>query len=99
MARKSRTDKEAEDILATMIALPVATVIAGFKALEVFAGWLGRKAAQYDNKKSKNRSKKDIVYKELDDWQKKEVNEGNYDSYNFEEEELEEDDYYNEDDE
>ena len=42
--------------------------------------------------------KDDIVYRELEDWQKKEVDEGRYDSYNFEEEELEEDDYYSEDD-
>ena len=40
----------------------------------------------------------DIVYNELEDWQKREVDEGNYDSYNFEEDELEEDDYYYEDD-
>ena len=40
----------------------------------------------------------DIVYRELEDWQKKEVDEGNYDPYNFEEDELEEDDYYYEDD-
>lgn len=42
--------------------------------------------------------KKDIVYEELEGWQKKEVDQGKYDSYNFEEEELEEDDYYYEDD-
>ena len=40
----------------------------------------------------------DIVYRELEDWQQREVDEGNYDSYNFEEDELEEDDYYYEDD-
>ena len=40
----------------------------------------------------------DIVYNELEDWQKREVDEGDYDSYNFEEDELEEDDYYYEDD-
>ena len=43
--------------------------------------------------------KEDIVYDELEDYQKKEVKNNNYDSYNFEEDELEEDDYYNEDDE
>ncbi len=36
---------------------------------------------------------------ELEDWQKEEIKNGNYDSWNFEEEELEEDDYYYEDDE
>ena len=34
----------------------------------------------------------------LEDWQKEEVKKGNYDPWNFEEE-LEEDDYYYEDDE
>ena len=34
----------------------------------------------------------------LEDWQKEEVKKGNYDPWNFEEEELEDDDYYNEDD-
>ena len=34
----------------------------------------------------------------LEDWQKEEVKKGNYDPWNFEEEELEEDDYYSEDD-
>lgn len=33
----------------------------------------------------------------LDDNQKKEVKEGNYDAWNFEEEDLEEDDYHYED--
>lgn len=47
--------------------------------------------------KSSNKKEEDIVYDSLEDWQKEEVDEGNYDSYNFEEEELEEDDYYNED--
>ena len=34
----------------------------------------------------------------LEDWQKEEVKKGNYDPWNFEEEDLEEDDYYYEDD-
>ena len=34
----------------------------------------------------------------LEDWQKDEVKKGNYDPCNFEEEDLEEDDYYYEDD-
>lgn len=34
----------------------------------------------------------------LEDWQKEEVRKGNYDPWNFEEEDLEEDDYYYEDD-
>lgn len=34
----------------------------------------------------------------LEDWQRKEIKDGNYDSWNFEEEELEDDDYYSEDD-
>lgn len=36
---------------------------------------------------------------QLDENQKKEVEQGNYDPFNFEEDELENDDYYSEDDE
>lgn len=35
---------------------------------------------------------------DLDSFQTDELNKGNYDSWNFEEEDLEDDDYYNEDD-
>ena len=35
----------------------------------------------------------------LEDWQKEEVKKGNYDPWSFEEEDLEDDDYYGEDDE
>ena len=42
-------------------------------------------------------TKDDIVYDSLEDWQKKEVDNGGYDSTSFEEEDLEEDDYYFED--
>lgn len=35
---------------------------------------------------------------DLEDWQKKEVENGNYDETAFEEDELEEEDYYSEDD-
>ena len=37
--------------------------------------------------------------KDLEDWQKELVKENKHDSFNFEEEELEDDDYYSEDDE
>ena len=50
---------------------------------------------QYEYNDNDNDS---IVYKELEDWQQKEVDNGNYDETAFEEEELEEDDYYYEDD-
>lgn len=43
-----------------------------------------------DNKKDNN---------DLEDWQKELVKENKQDSFNFEEEELEDDDYYSEDDE
>lgn len=43
-----------------------------------------------DNKKDNN---------DLEDWQKELVKENKYDSFNFEEEELEDNDYYSEDDE
>jgi len=42
-----------------------------------------------DNKKDNN---------DLEDWQKELVKENKHDSFNFEEEELEDDDYYSEDD-
>lgn len=35
----------------------------------------------------------------LEEWQKEEVKKGNADPWNFEEEDLEDDDFYNEDDE
>ncbi|MBP5684255.1 MAG: hypothetical protein J6X02_03260 [Bacilli bacterium] len=35
----------------------------------------------------------------LEEWEKEEVRNGNQDIFNFEEEELEDDDYYSEDDE
>ena len=45
-----------------------------------------------------NNYKKDIVYNSLDNHHKKLVDKGLYDSTSFEEDELEEDDYYYEDD-
>ena len=44
---------------------------------------------QDDNKKDNN---------DLEDWQKELVKEKKYDTFNFEEAELEDDDYYSEDD-
>ena len=35
----------------------------------------------------------------LEEWEKEEVRNGNHDIFNFEEEDLEDDDYYSEDDE
>ena len=52
---------------------------------------------EYKEEQSNNTYNNDIVYNNLEDWQQKEVDEDNYDPYNFEEEELEEDDYYSED--
>ena len=43
---------------------------------------------QDDNKKDNN---------DLEDWQKELVKENKHDSFNFEEEELEDDDYYSDD--
>ena len=43
---------------------------------------------QDDNKKDNN---------DLEDWQKELVKENKHDSFNFEEEEIEDDDYYSED--
>ena len=44
---------------------------------------------------TKDDNKKDNT--DLEDWQKELVKENKYDSFNFEEEELEDDDYYSED--
>lgn len=45
---------------------------------------------------TENDNKKDNS--DLEDWQKELVKENKHDSFNFEEEELEDDDYYSEDD-
>lgn len=65
----------------------------------------------FDNKKDNNfglfsfmnDEDNELSSEELDDlglseFQKEEVKKGNYDSWNFDEEELEDDDYFNEDD-
>jgi len=52
-----------------------------------------------DNKKKEVENKKDnSSLFGLNDNEKKEIEKGNYEPWNFEEEELEEDDYYSEDD-
>ena len=107
MARRRKntmSDKEAQELLVNMFVVwPMEAVENLCKAIM----WTGNKitslASHIDNKKTNKKSndkkvKKDIVYDELEEWQKDEVKKGNYDSYNFEEEELEEDDYYSEDD-
>ena len=43
-------------------------------------------------------SDKELDSYDLEDWQKKEVKKGIYNPWNFEEDDLEEDDYYSEDD-
>ena len=54
---------------------------------------------QEDDKKRKQQElEKEMENQGLEDWQKEEVKKGNYDPWNFEEEDLEEDDYYFEDD-
>ena len=97
MPRRSKEDKEAEELLVNMF------VVWPLKAIETFAnailtigGWITKKAVQHDEKKKLK--EKNIVYNELEDWQKKEVDKGSYDETSFEEDELEDDDYYSEDD-
>lgn len=52
-----------------------------------------------DEQNNKNKSNnKDDNYDYLEDWQKKEVKKGNYDSDDFEEDDIDEDSYYSEDD-
>ena len=50
------------------------------------------------NTKKNKKKEKNINNYDLEDWQKELVNDGSYEPYNFEEEELEDDDYYSEDD-
>ena len=56
--------------------------------------WLSDKINKHKGKTFSN----NVTYNELEDWQKEEVDSGNYDETAFEEEELEDDDYYSEDD-
>ena len=54
------------------------------------------------SKKKKSQEQDDKLEKEMDiygleDWQKEEVRNGNYDPWSFEEEDLEEDDYFHDD--
>ena len=51
-----------------------------------------------DEQNNSNYSDEELDEYGLEDWQKDEVKKGNYDPWNFEEEELEDDDYYSEDD-
>lgn len=97
MSRRTKEDKEAEELLINMF------VVWPLKAIDAFAngilsigGWITRKAVKHDEKKKQKEN--NIVYDELEDWQKKEVEKGNYAETSFEEDELEEDDYYSEDD-
>ena len=51
-----------------------------------------------DNEEKKIRDD-ELNFSELEDWQKEEVKKGNYDTFNFEEDDSsDEDDYYHEDD-
>ena len=53
-----------------------------------------------DEQNNKNKgNNKDDNYDYLKDWQKREVKKGNYDSADFEEDDIDEDSYYSEDDE
>ena len=59
-------------------------------------------AADVWNKRQKNKEQDEKLEKEMDiygleDWQKEEVKNGNYDPWSFEEEDLEEDDYFHDD--
>lgn len=51
------------------------------------------------NEQLEEENEDDEVYNNLEQWQQEEVDKGLEDSFNFEEEDLEDDDYYDEDDE
>ncbi len=66
------------------------------------AGLAGLFALNELSKKQKSQEKDEKLEKEMDiygleDWQKEEVRKGNYDPWSFEEEDLEDDDYYHDD--
>ena len=52
---------------------------------------------EQDEERRKKELEKEMDAFCLEDWQKEEVKKGNYDSWNFDEEELEDDDFFNED--
>lgn len=52
---------------------------------------------EQQNKNNGEYSDEELDSYGLEDWQKEEVKKGNYDPWNFEEEELEDDDYYSDD--
>lgn len=95
--KKEMSDKEALELLGNIFVVwPLKAIEYSAECLVKFGNWISRKAAQHDEKKKQKENK--IVYNELEDWQKKKVDKGNYDETSFEEEELEDDDYYSEDD-
>lgn len=58
--------------------------------------WLNRIGTEEQENKKKNTAKKED--NDLMPHEQEEINKGNYEPFNFEEEELEDDDYYSEDD-
>lgn len=67
------------------------------KGQQAFGLFSSLEEQQNDNNESEY-TDEEIDNLGLEDWQKEEVKKGNYDPWNFEEEDLEDDDYYNEDD-
>ena len=66
----------------------------------LFSFWLGLDETRNEEKKEK-RLEQEMDWHNLDDYEKEEVRNGNYDVYNFEDslyEDLDEEDYYSEDD-
>lgn len=62
---------------------------------------LGLDETRNEEEKKEKRLEKEMDWHNLDDYEKEEVRNGNYDVYNFEDsldEDLDEDDYYSEDD-
>ena len=53
---------------------------------------------EQQNKNDSKYTNEELDSYELEDWQKELVKKGEYDPWNFEEDDLEEDDYYQEDD-
>jgi hypothetical protein len=59
---------------------------------------LSEEADKAKKKKDKSKLEREMSARDLEEWQKELVRKGDYDVYNFEEDDLEEDDYYYDDD-
>ena len=75
--------------------------IIGFIAFCIILGAFGGSSSTNTNTpldKKKKELEKEMTRNGLEEWQKKLVRKGDFEPFNFEEEDLDEDDYYHDDD-